>query len=404
MAKGFDPLGFVNKYVGPWLGGSSIDRPSDTKIKAGVGASLGAVDALAGGYGSAVLKDSIALSQGGYLPKNILKTTAINAASATAAAGAAKVVGGYLANRAISKSAEMKNLMAAKEALEVKNPKNVIFHASGYGTYGTKPIPGAPDYVPVHLRGVITSKNPIPLGKTATAKPGTKVVYKPNVHMGTKEAAWDRVSAGESPWFGASVDRYEIVDPSSVASSYRGKKFIDEDWYKATGTSTEGGQSIQAYDMRPIPGQKIASYKNMIEDPGSTSYLVPKTRILGEKVVVAYGGQGKGGYVDLIKPVDVPQAVVYRGSADIPPITGKRSDTITRYTSPISGKQLDARSLRGEVMGNLDFTTPKVISARNAVTAKNKALDAAINRAAKQAAALGFVAPKPKGKNGGRRR
>jgi len=226
----------ISDAVGSWLG---KPRPGEyTQVTQGKGAVkeiLKSLDTgLSGGLGQAALKDA---QSGSSTPSALYKTAAVNLAAAAAGVGAAKVAGKTV--RTVGKIVGK----PAKSSL-------VGYHATPMSS------PSAP-----HLR-----------------------TGDPNFHVGTEMAAADRAyifdkgftkeRKVESPYV---IHRYEIKKSAAVNP----RMMVDNV------TETTGKDFVQDVEKKTI--KEIRKYVNEFEDPGSVSYLVPKSSLGGK--TVKYSGQ-----------------------------------------------------------------------------------------------------------------
>ena len=305
-----NPIKDLSDVVGGWLGGNrGTINPQVARVSRDLGTVAQTIDTFTGGFGAAALQDVRNFAQGGSLPTNLAKTAAVNLAAGAVGAKAAQVVAKG-AGRVVAARANK-----AAEAITPTNPDRVIYHA---GSDPSVTGPFATGYKPVDRRS-----------------------GAPNVHMGTETAAAQRQgerigmdSEADIPLFRRSaIDRYEIVNPKVVSK----RKFGDYADFMGTHTA------VQAFDDVTTPMNKILKYNNRVEDVGSTSYLVPKSR-------VDYGD------------------VVYRGSKEF-----ANQFREGPYTSPELNRLRDIQTR---------------ISANQ-------------GRAAAAGAAAGVVVPKKKGRGGG---
>ena len=238
-----------------WLGGnrgSVLQQPLVTKAQETIKGVAQTIDSFTGGFGQAVVKDA---RSGSNTPSALYKTTAVNLAAGAVGAKAAQVVAKG-AGRVVAARANK-----AAEAITPVNPDRVIYHA---GSDPSAKGPFAREYKPVDRRS-----------------------GEPNVHMGTEISAAQRQgerigmdSEADIPlWRRSAIDRYEIVNPKVVSKrGFRDNAFIDEEELSMY-NDRESRQLVQYFDNQPTPKNKVLKYVNEVEDRGSISYLVPKSRV-----------------------------------------------------------------------------------------------------------------------------
>jgi len=262
-----NPIKDIGNQVGSWLGGAArvyadiTDRSRDDQpgrlpqVQAALNATRAigrVVDTATGGFGSAVVSDAQRMAKtGSSTPSALYKTAAVNLAAGAVGAGAAQVAA-KTAGKVVAK-----RVAKAEQAITPTNTDRVIYHS---GSDPSTKGPFSRDYKPVDKR------------------PGL-----PNVHMGTETAAvsrqetrvgWD--SEADIPlWQRSAIDRYEIVNPKVVSK----RKFSDHADFMGP------HRAVQAFDDVATPKNKILKYNNRVEDVGSTSYLVPKSRVESGDVV-----------------------------------------------------------------------------------------------------------------------
>jgi hypothetical protein len=233
-------------------------------------------------------------------PSALAKTVAIDLASAATGVAAAKVAG--------------KVVTAAGKVLgNPRKSSTVVYHSTPMSS------PGAP-----HLRG-----------------------GNPNFHAGTEMSAADRAYI-----FDKGFSKSRQVESPYVIHRYEIKKSAPTDPRMMVDNVTEstGTDFVQNVEKQSI--NKIRTYINEFEDPGSISRLVPKS-LLDTK------------------------AVKYSGSTVVP----ARSPAVRKAPSQI-GKSL-----------NNPYTTPADVAA--------KKISDTISRNQNIAATAGVVVPKKKGRGGG---
>jgi len=263
MARKKNPINDIIDAAGAWLGGNrGTINPQVQRVQRDLGTVAQTIDTYGtGGLGQAALRDVKNFRQGGSLPTNLAKTAAVNLAAAAAGAAAAQTaskIAGKVVSGRISK---------AQQAITPSNPKNLIFH--GGSDPASKDIV-AQTYKPVHRREGFR-----------------------NVHMGTESAAvWrqeGRVgfdSEADIPLHRrSSIDRYEITNPKIVSKRrFEDNAFIDEEEL-ADLSESQSRKYVQYYDDLVTPKNKVLKYVNEVEDGGSISYLVPKSRVESGDVV-----------------------------------------------------------------------------------------------------------------------
>lgn len=358
MARKQNPIKDIIDTTSAWLGGSR-GAATNPQVRAAMNATRAVgkvVDTATGGFGSAVVSDAQRMAKtGSSTPSALYKTAAVNLAAGAVGAGAAQVAA-KTAGKIVSKVAA-KRMDDVVVSLTPKNPENVFYHASPQDS-----ITGIlekdrnvlrrvgsvsnPEYVPVHLR------------------PG-----QGTFHAGTVNAARDRYSGVASSNIGGSIDRYEIVDPSRISNI----KFVDKDNF-GNRMAYPKEQWAQTH-VDTTPENKVITYINKFEDPGSKSVVVPKNLVGGDK-----------------------PTVVYRGTADM----ATKRQNLVDYKSGTTRPARVAKSLPAETDYFMEFTSPRIAQISQSLQRARANIDRATPGLRNVAAAAAIVAPKKKSRGGGK--
>jgi len=368
-----NPLDDVAKTVGNWLGGAArayadiTDRSRDVqperaaRVQAALDATraIGKVaDAATGGFGAAVVSDAQRMAKtGSSTPSALYKTAAVNLAAGAVGAGAAQVAAktaGKIASKVAAK--RMDNVVVS---LAPKNPENVFYHASPQDS-----ITGILEKDRRILRSVGSVSNPeyVPVD----LRPG-----QGTFHAGTVQAARDRWRGTVGMNTRGVIDRYEIVDPSKISNL----KFVDKDNF-GNRMAYPREQWAQTH-IDTTPENKVITYINKFEDPGSKSVVIPKDLIRGKK-----------------------PAVVYRGTADMTSQTENLASYTTGVRPPSPART--AKSLPAETDFFMEFTSPRIAQISQSLQRAQANIDRVTPGLRNTAAAAAALAPKKKSRGGGK--
>jgi len=306
-----DIVGGIRKIVSPWLGAPPTQP---TQVTQAQGVARAAAENLDQVFAGGMIKAGV---QG---DKALVKQAAINAAALGAGYIAGKAVQGLIRAPAVLRT-ELATYRTARQV----NRGNTFYHAGMHQTALSGDwrvvYPTANEYLPVHLRK-----------------------GDPNFHAGTFKASLERpaIHSLETEKYvkRPAIDRYVIKDWKRVLPGYVDESAVpwndlmydklNEKWVKypqgqthpsgfkspSYTTSARYGESdeypffdtfvpatpaeiakhkelmkttVQQYEKIPTPENKILMYKNVVEDPGKLSVLIPK-ELVGKKGPVVYAG------------------------------------------------------------------------------------------------------------------
>ncbi len=101
-----NPINDIVDTVGAWFGGRGPGtNPQVSRVSRDLGRAVSAADTVTGGFGAAALRDVKNFQQGGSLPTNLAKTTAVNLVAGAVGAKAAQVAGRAVVASGVAKRA-----------------------------------------------------------------------------------------------------------------------------------------------------------------------------------------------------------------------------------------------------------------------------------------------------------
>lgn len=121
-----NPINDIVDTVGAWFGGRGPGtNPQVSRVSRDLGRAVSAADTVTGGFGAAALRDVKKFQQGGSLPTNLAKTTAVNLGAGAVGAKAAQVAGRAVqSGRVVNPVAAARNLVSGQRVVVHGSPKS----------------------------------------------------------------------------------------------------------------------------------------------------------------------------------------------------------------------------------------------------------------------------------------
>lgn len=257
-----NPIKDLSDLAGSWLGGNrGTMNPQVARVSRDLGTVAQTIDTFTGGLGSAAGRDIRNFQQGGSLPTNVAKATAVNLAAGAVGAKAAQVAAKG-AGRIVGRLGSPRN--------NLKPGETFAYHS---GT-GPKPVHISEKDLKNFHSGTLASA----LDRQTNVQ---RFVHDiPDANLSRNAYQQDIKKSPSKPFF---IDRYRI----KLNKADNKQPYVDEAYAEIADNMDEDqsleflkqnpGNPVQNYDNIKIPSVK--PYKNLVEDPNSTSFLIPKNRI-----------------------------------------------------------------------------------------------------------------------------
>lgn len=192
MARKKNPINDIVDTVGAWFGGNrGTINPQVQRVQRDLGTVAQTIDTFGtGGVGQAALRDVRKFQQGGSLPTNLAKTTAVNLAAGAVGAKAAQVAGRAVAKTGIP--ARVANKLTGQEVLIHSSPKQnlktILAQTSSDRTrfapdealsFAARPAAkGSQQYIPDYVRDLQSALRGSSVGVAGGTKPQSVYITK----------------------------------------------------------------------------------------------------------------------------------------------------------------------------------------------------------------------------------